>query len=674
MGSAQRSSRPWAKKKRAGEWEEEEEPEERHGGGRSNPWSCGKRRRAAEEPSAGSVADMVRAKRQKFPRGFPGSIGEFVRQKQAKRISSESTSTSSSSAPPRRLPPPPPAVPVRPASPAAAPAPAAAAPQRPSALRKTATGPARTAAPAQTREVRPKEEPPDASDCEEEEERQEASEEAGEEPFWLRGEAFVQEYESESGDSKLWFQATLVMPRHMAMQELDEGAQLPIVFYFAGLGTHDRPFEELRPSDVAPLLPEPIILVVCHRPVKKWWTISTDGAWGWVDGDFLPKELERISNWMEDLIQTPKVDAGRVCIMGYSAGAYMVSELVAGAPVTIQRAAMGGVHGHGQPDLEDIQGKHRRDEFGDEIKQKWANYTLRLDNHAGVPGGIYMAHHPKDQYCRYELAEDICQRLDRRQAALDFPQCLFHKVTTLDTCKKRDARSAHSYFRPAFLTKKFWRWFVNGDDVILDSEEPEEPEAPVHAAAASSSSAAPRRKRPAGVWNADAQQTDMGDADQLKDEQSDKFSEDGHSGGTQAQEDDAADQEEAIGPGSVRSISARIGWYVDHLALELRDGSMLSYGRHSGNDMDPIELEEKDRIVAVEQKLWSVGYLGAYLCFHLHGGREVTISGEWLDWCSKKKKPQQNMFHAPPGCQVVGLTFEGSMLTGLLTAPFNVLD
>ena len=66
-----------------------------------------------------------------------------------------------------------------------------------------------------------------------------------------------------------------------------------------------------------------------RRQQGRWWTISDDGTWCWCDGDFVPGVARSFSGWIQCLSKTPQIDRERVSLFGFSAGAYMATEILA---------------------------------------------------------------------------------------------------------------------------------------------------------------------------------------------------------------------------------------------------------------------------------------------------------------------------------------------------------
>jgi hypothetical protein len=116
-------------------------------------------------------------------------------------------------------------------------------------------------------------------------------------------------------------------------------------------------------------------------------------------------------------------------------------------------------------------------------------------------------------------------------------------------------------------------------------------------------------------------------------------------------------------PGLVSTIEARRGWYVDNVTLRLRSGEVRASGGEGGGAMEPLVLDEGERIVHVVQESCRQ-YLGARISFTLEGPfggrREFVVEGskypeeEWLE------RFQSHELRA--GEEITALRFEGPHL------------
>lgn len=115
-------------------------------------------------------------------------------------------------------------------------------------------------------------------------------------------------------------------------------------------------------------------------------------------------------------------------------------------------------------------------------------------------------------------------------------------------------------------------------------------------------------------------------------------------------------QAQAVAAGSlVASINARVGWQVDFVQFELRDGNVLRYGDEAGGEyVGPWSLDAHEAIVGVEQANPDAGRLGGNLTFKTSTGRSFSLKKK----PSKRKKPAS--FEARDGSQICGLQFHAS--------------
>ena len=69
----------------------------------------------------------------------------------------------------------------------------------------------------------------------------------------------------------------------------------------------------------------------------------------WVHADFDSKEVERIADWIDVVTDRDDVDRDMISLIGFSAGAYSATEILASGRACIHSMMIGAVHGHGPP-------------------------------------------------------------------------------------------------------------------------------------------------------------------------------------------------------------------------------------------------------------------------------------------------------------------------------------
>eukprot|EP00931_Biecheleriopsis_adriatica_P118671 TRINITY_DN94018_c0_g1_i1.p1 TRINITY_DN94018_c0_g1~~TRINITY_DN94018_c0_g1_i1.p1 ORF type:complete len:621 (+),score=105.61 TRINITY_DN94018_c0_g1_i1:60-1865(+) len=119
------------------------------------------------------------------------------------------------------------------------------------------------------------------------------------------------------------------------------------------------------------------------------------------------------------------------------------------------------------------------------------------------------------------------------------------------------------------------------------------------------------------------------------------------------------------GPMAVEKIYGNVGSAVDRVVLQLRDGSARRYGSAGGKEVGPWILEPDEFILLVEQGRRDA-FLGNSICFFTSRGRIIEFQGMQA---SKSRR-----FVAPPGTQICGLGFSGSLLAKVKTCPLGTAE
>ena len=190
-------------------------------------------------------------------------------------------------------------------------------------------------------------------------------------PFWAGGldKLFEWVCTDFSVGGSVVFLACMVFGGSNAALQLEDAP--PVVLFFSGSGSPGG-LDGLKLEAFKQASPRSFVLVAPCRPTGIWWSISDEHQWGWCDGDFLPMEVRRLALFAEVLQVQHGVAKRRLSAVGFSAGAYLVTELM--AEYEFRSIVLGGVHGHGQPDLEGIEGVKRKAQ-GDVIVAKWHIYS-----------------------------------------------------------------------------------------------------------------------------------------------------------------------------------------------------------------------------------------------------------------------------------------------------------
>ena len=111
----------------------------------------------------------------------------------------------------------------------------------------------------------------------------------------------------------------------------------------------------------------------------------------------------------------------------------------------------------------------------------------------------------------------------------------------------------------------------------------------------------------------------------------------------------------------VHIIRSRTGWYIDKVEFigwgDWSEEWAATEGCGGGPPEEhPLAIDEK--IIKIEQRNWSKGFLGSALLFSLSSGRTLHIHGTH----NTKKMHEQKVLEAPDGWEFTTLAFEGSEL------------
>ena len=201
---------------------------------------------------------------------------------------------------------------------------------------------------------------------------------------------------------------------------------LPLVVWFGGIndelqkGIGGCNHEELGKCAISPF----VLLALEPRKGHTWFIKDCKKPyWTWIDGQYDRGTVITMSHVIGRVVRKHQayIDSALISLVGFSAGAYAVTELLAfsDSKFHIHRVVLAGVHGHGQPDDRGIS-QNRRNNM-DNIRNKWTKYEKRIASHRGAEGGIAYLHNDTDETCPLKFAKDIRKVLEERQADLGLP-------------------------------------------------------------------------------------------------------------------------------------------------------------------------------------------------------------------------------------------------------------
>ena len=194
----------------------------------------------------------------------------------------------------------------------------------------------------------------------------------------------------------------------------------PVLLYLAGLGdagNHGNPnVIRKRYHHLLSLQLKPFLFLVPLREKEHWWVIEgCDTSYGHL-GNLMPDRVTLLANLVKEL-------AGKRPLIGigFSAGAYCLTELLGHGRPSFSAIALGGLHGHGQPDMDGVPKKRR----SEGICEKFGNWLERLRKHSGVEGGIFAMHTEDDEWSPKRYAKQALCILGARNAELGFDRVRF---------------------------------------------------------------------------------------------------------------------------------------------------------------------------------------------------------------------------------------------------------
>lgn len=259
-------------------------------------------------------------------------------------------------------------------------------------------------------------------------------------PFWRSGVSRIHKL------SGVRFQAALVEPRNAAVLPEDS---LPLLYYFSGLGSNGG-LTDVNLAALARRAQKPFVIAAPYRRPGTWWVLD-DGRepWGFCDGKLLEVELQSLTQWMRSLARQPGIDPSFLSAFGFSAGAYALTELICvrhGPLPQLSGLATAGLHGHGQPDLDGIDGAKRL-KYGADIVTKWDQYINRVHMHDDSPEMMLNVHNLEDALCPWQYTQLIIDALDVRRHQLGRSPV---RREFVHVARTRKQKTGHNYEEMAF--------------------------------------------------------------------------------------------------------------------------------------------------------------------------------------------------------------------------------
>jgi dienelactone hydrolase len=216
-----------------------------------------------------------------------------------------------------------------------------------------------------------------------------------------------------------------------------------MLVYFGGWGYRGGLADcaSLVSGDAFAGLQQEFVLVAPLLAKDTWWFLDGGGAFGWVEGAFMDQAVIDFLAWLEYLSQDPRIDEEWISLLGFSAGAYAVVELLAkNRQLRFRGAVLGGIHGHGQPDMKNIPTNRKLSEHA--VREKWEQFLWRLGGLQIQPVKVLPVHNTEDNMSPWEHAQEL-------YAALAKACPISGGVEILDVPASRK-HSTHDYFDRTF--------------------------------------------------------------------------------------------------------------------------------------------------------------------------------------------------------------------------------
>ena len=192
------------------------------------------------------------------------------------------------------------------------------------------------------------------------------------------------------------------------------------------------------------------MLVTPRQWSGHWWFLDDRGENGWLQGHLSIPLLNATARFIALLAKCPGIDAQRIALMGFFAGAYACTELLGSRRLPpIRGVGLGGTHGHGAEDMTDM--TKVPETMRDQGFRHFADYVRRVQGHRGA-GYIEMSHSLEDTKGRYADARQIEAALNHGQRAAGQPLVYFRTVLP-----DAPSKSKHNYFVSAFLRREFFQ-------------------------------------------------------------------------------------------------------------------------------------------------------------------------------------------------------------------------
>ena len=204
-------------------------------------------------------------------------------------------------------------------------------------------------------------------------------------------------------DMPIFYSLRRVCPSVTKDNKREACLQLPLLIYFDGVSSEGGLNYAVQKwlNNVSGKIQDTFLIATPSRPDNHWWFLQApQGSFqdGWTKGEFKPELVQNFLRWIATLSQQVWVDQNYVSLLGYSAGAYAVLELLAmneSIDLNFRGVIIGGVHGHGLPG-----------------QPNWLNFENRLGKLTKAPTKVFhIVHNTKDRQSVWHAASKIVDKL-----------------------------------------------------------------------------------------------------------------------------------------------------------------------------------------------------------------------------------------------------------------------
>eukprot|EP00971_Amphidinium_carterae_P032529 640537-Amphidinium_carterae.1 len=193
-----------------------------------------------------------------------------------------------------------------------------------------------------------------------------------------------------------------------------------------------------------------LLLAAPLRKPSHWFSENSKN-YGWLEGNLDVELVCNMALLLEELAKHPRVDARKIVLYGFSAGAYAISELLTTHQSVIARTVvLGGIHGHGDSaaQCQALGLPPKLQQRIPEFEKKWEAYLLRLASGPNIhPDRMVVVHNTLDTLSYWAPAREIWQAMDD---ARTWAGMSLLRRKTFSRQASRSFKQGHNYWKMTF--------------------------------------------------------------------------------------------------------------------------------------------------------------------------------------------------------------------------------